>query len=378
MEQLNGESCYRCFIPTSLKWRRGRSKHGWITWRKKAIRKDFSIAQTLLVTFFTCVLFKATLEETKLTDHCKITWKFHRIGLNTFSALVLLMICILLPNQDCSQEENIRKKYDKRYPSQQWILRIFRRMNLMTWQNHDTYLTERDWQCARTQHVGSFWKMLSIEDWYLGKRIPVPSAFVTPYQPTVLKKWWNTQTEKILYQKTHSSPRLHQQLAWGMPGKFNAKIIINVEAAQGNLLRTRERWNPKMCSERNRPGGQTPSSERVRQVIDTNFLCGPGSDVGALDEAPGEERSDGNGVNLTLRNDVKDTGWECACGRTMNDADTTLSWATECAVCAHEKKCAVARSRKCILCTKQISKIKDSHMLPSNKKDTVEHGWLKE
>ena len=30
-----------------------------------------------------------------------------------------------------------------------------------------------------------------------------------------------------------------------------------------------------MCLERNRPGGQTPSSERVRHGIDTNFLCGP-------------------------------------------------------------------------------------------------------
>ena len=47
------------------------------------VRNDFIIAQTLMVTFFTCVLFKATLEGTKLTDHCKITWKFHRLGLNT-------------------------------------------------------------------------------------------------------------------------------------------------------------------------------------------------------------------------------------------------------------------------------------------------------
>ena len=45
------------------------------------------------------------------------------------------------------------------------------------------------------------------------------------------------------------------------------------------------------CLERNRPGGQTPSSERVRLGIDTNFLCGPGSDVEVLDEeALGEER----------------------------------------------------------------------------------------
>ena len=34
-----------------------------------------------------------------------------------------------------------------------------------------------------------------------------------------------------------------------------------------------------------------------------------GSDVEALDEgALGEERSDGNGVNLTLSTDIKDTG----------------------------------------------------------------------
>ena len=45
MEQLNGESCYRCFMAESL----GESKQ---------IRKDFSVAQTLMVTFFTCVLFK--------------------------------------------------------------------------------------------------------------------------------------------------------------------------------------------------------------------------------------------------------------------------------------------------------------------------------
>ena len=39
----------------------------------------------------------------------------------------------------------------------------------------------------------------------------------------------------------------------------------------------------------------------------------------------------------------------------MNDADTTLSGATECAVCPHEKKCAVAHSRKCILCAPPVA-----------------------
>ena len=38
------------------------------------------------------------------------------------------------------------------------------------------------------------------------------------------------------------------------------------------------------------------------------LLVRPGSDVGAMDEeALGEERSDGNGVNMTLSNDIKDT-----------------------------------------------------------------------
>ena len=47
---------------------------------------------------------------------------------------------------------------------------------------------------------------------------------------------------------------------------------------------------------------------------------------------------EGNERHIEQRHQ-KDTGWECACGMTMNDADTTLSWATECAVCFHEKVC---------------------------------------
>ena len=43
--------------------------------------------------------------------------------------------------------------------------------------------------------------------------------------------------------------------------------------------------------------------------------------------------------NLTLSNDIKDTGWECACGMTVKNTDTTLSWSTECAMRAHEKVC---------------------------------------
>ena len=49
-----------------------------------------------------------------------------------------------------------------------------------------------------------------------------------------------------------------------------------------------------------------------------------GTDVETLDEeALGDEWSDGKGTNLTLSDDIKDTRRECACGMTMNDADTT-------------------------------------------------------
>ena len=50
-----------------------------------------------------------------------------------------------------------------------------------------------------------------------------------------------------------------------------------------------------------------PASGCVWALTPTFFL--PGSDVGAMDEeALGEEKCDGNGVNLTLSNDIKDTG----------------------------------------------------------------------
>ena len=58
----------------------------------------------------------------------------------------------------------------------------------------------------------------------------------------------------------------------------------------------------------------------------------------------------------------------------MNNVDTTLSRATECAVmCSQEKVCG-GTLQKVYSVYKQISKFKDSHMLPSNEKETVEHG----
>ena len=184
--------------------------------REEVVRNDFSVAQTLMVTFFTCVLFKATLGGNKVDRSLQNNVKFHRLGLNTINTLVLLMICILSPNQVWSQEENIRKKYDKRYPWQQWILRILRRMNLMTWQNHDMYLTERDRQCARTQHIGSFWKMLNTEDWYLGNSNAISLRDSVPadclWKVVKHTNWKDSVSEDSLI--TASPPTVSLRNAW--------------------------------------------------------------------------------------------------------------------------------------------------------------------
>ena len=69
-------------------------------------------------------------------------------------------------------------------------------------------------------------------------------------------------------------------------------------------------WALNLCLVLSRPFGQTHfSDKRVRLAFDTNFLCGLGSEVDVLDEGGlGEEKSDGNGVNLTLSTDIKETG----------------------------------------------------------------------
>ena len=48
-----------------------------------------------MLTFFTCVLFNATLEETKLIHLCRTMWKSRTIVLKTFITLVLPMTAIL-------------------------------------------------------------------------------------------------------------------------------------------------------------------------------------------------------------------------------------------------------------------------------------------
>ena len=106
----------------------------WSSWRPKmdesnvdrtsseeVIRTYFSVAWTVTASITTWALSKATLEGTKLILHCKITWTFRTIGLFIFITLVLLMICILEPNQGWLQEKKLRKKEDKRYSSQPLI-----------------------------------------------------------------------------------------------------------------------------------------------------------------------------------------------------------------------------------------------------------------
>ena len=70
MEQLNGENCYLCFYrehPKVEKW----TKQVWLNHLEKECNKK--ICQCCLdskVTFSTCVLLGATLEETKLIHPC--------------------------------------------------------------------------------------------------------------------------------------------------------------------------------------------------------------------------------------------------------------------------------------------------------------------
>ena len=130
----------------------------------------------------------------------------------------------------------------------------------------------------------------------------------------------------------------------------------------------RSETNECMCLERNWPRGQTSSSQRVRQR--------PGGDAGALDEESlGEERSDGNGVNLTLCNDIKDTGWECGCGMTTTGADATLSWATECGVCAHEKVCCDTLQEEHSVYTPRRVQWVASDATWTRKKSLKKSGW---
>ena len=112
----------------------------------------------------------------------------------TYPVEVLLMIVILISNQVWLHEEKIRRKEDKRYSSQPWILCMnHERMSFMTWQHHDRYLAEPDGKSTRTQYIGKCTrtrsKVFKTKDWHSGKLDPMLSSFITPFQSTVLKKW---------------------------------------------------------------------------------------------------------------------------------------------------------------------------------------------
>ena len=71
------------------------------------------------------------------------------------------------------------------------------------------------------------------------------SAFIALYQPTVLKKRYVPKLKKFCLRRVIHRRVCHQKLSWGMPGKFDTKIIINVEPVQCNLQQTRWKWNLK-------------------------------------------------------------------------------------------------------------------------------------
>ena len=70
-----------------------------------------------------------------------------------------------LQDNDWLQKEKTSKKEDKRYSSQPWILwTSHKRINLVTWHNHERYLTEPDGKWTRTQYIGSIWEVLKTKD----------------------------------------------------------------------------------------------------------------------------------------------------------------------------------------------------------------------
>ena len=108
-----------CFVNIKKYWN-GRSKCGQTTWKEEAISMDFRVAWTLTVPFFTCVQFKATLQETKLIYLCKIMWKFRTTGLISSITLVLLSTSILWTEQvwlhdemECVPERNMLDQSEK-------------------------------------------------------------------------------------------------------------------------------------------------------------------------------------------------------------------------------------------------------------------------
>ena len=84
VEQLNGESCYLCFIVNTL------SREVDETGLARRLEK-ISVAWIPSIS----VPSKATLEGTKLIHFCRTTWIFRTIQLITCITLILLVTAIL-------------------------------------------------------------------------------------------------------------------------------------------------------------------------------------------------------------------------------------------------------------------------------------------
>ena len=108
------------------------------------------------------------------------------------------------------------------------------------------FFFEKKTQENELRYIGS-----CLPECYSGKLDPMLLSFMSPYQPTVLNKWWIPRTEEILYQNSFlmTTGSTTNKLFWRMLSKFKTKIVINVEPVQEDLWRTRQRWNLKLTSE---------------------------------------------------------------------------------------------------------------------------------
>ena len=88
--------------------------------------------------------------------------------------------------------------------------------------------TEPDGKGTRTHYSGSIWKVLKTSDWHSGKLDPMLLSFMTPYQPTVKKKWCIPKLKKFHYKRFTYRRVCHQKLSSRVLGEFDTQIMINV------------------------------------------------------------------------------------------------------------------------------------------------------
>ena len=183
----------------------------------------------------------------KLILHCWITWKFRTLGVSTSITLALLMICSsfiqsgLVPGRkdtkegrqwlfftgvDPVNEPQQDEPCDVTQPRQ-----VPYRTRRKLYQNTVFWFNLRSTQTKRL----AFWQTRS-------------NAIIlyNSLQPTVLKKWSIPELKQFCIRTLIYRLVCHQMLSWWMSGKFDTKIIINVEPVQVNLLQTRWKWNLKL------------------------------------------------------------------------------------------------------------------------------------